>query len=176
VLFQSAALLGSLTVLENVSLPLIEHGVRPLSKAREIAMRCLEMVRLGGYESYLPSELSGGMRKRAGLARAIVEQPRIILYDEPTTGLDPVTGATILDLIRDLRDRLGVTSLVITHDLQGARRIADGIAMLHEGKIIESGTPEEFLNSANPIVRQFVEGAFEKGAATGPAFPGKTAR
>lgn len=158
VLFQSAALLGSLTVLENVALPLIEHGVRPLSKARETARECLRMVRLEGYESYMPAELSGGMRKRVGVARAIAERPGIMLYDEPTSGLDPVTGATILELIRDLRDRMNVSSLVITHDMEAAYRIADGIAMLHEGRIVAFGPPEVFRASSNPVVRQFVEG------------------
>lgn len=161
VLFQSGGLLGGMNVMDNVCLPLIEHGVKPNSKAQEIARKRIEMVRMTGFDSYMPAELSGGMRKRVGIARAVVEDPKIVLYDEPTTGLDPVNRAAIHDLICNLRESLNITSLVITHDIEGAYEIGDYIAMLHDGRIIEAAPAEAFRDSKDPVVRQFVEGRSE---------------
>ena len=109
----------------------------------------------------LPAECSGGMRKRAAVARAIVRDPEIILYDEPTAGLDPVMASVVNELIIDLRQKLKITAMVVTHDMASARRVGDRVGMLHDGKIIEVGTPEEILNSSNPVVRRFVEGRAE---------------
>ena len=170
VLFQYAALLQSLTVADNVALPLVERAKheRPRRSAalwqEEIDLRVrekLKMVGLAGTEEKLPGELSGGMRKRAGLARAIVHDPDILLYDEPTTGLDPIISRHVDDLIIDMREKLGVSSLVISHDIKGAHRIADVMALLHGGKILEIGPPDEFMKSENPVVRQFLEGRSE---------------
>lgn len=124
---------------------------------------CLGHVGLKDIEYMKPAELSGGMRKRAGLARALCMQPEIILYDEPTTGVDPIMGDAINDLIKELHDKLQVTSIAVTHDMKSAYKIADKIAMLYNGKIIITGTPEEIKNTDNPIVKQFITGA-----ATGP--------
>lgn len=157
--FQKAALFDSMTIEENVSFGLREHT---RMKAKEIAERVSEtlaIVDLAGKENHLPAELSGGMQKRASLARAISYRPEVILYDEPTTGLDPIICNVINKLIIDMKKRFGVTSIVVTHDLDSAKMIADEIAMLHMGKIIERGTPEEFFRSDNPIVRQFVNGS-----------------
>jgi phospholipid/cholesterol/gamma-HCH transport system ATP-binding protein len=156
--FQFAALFDSMTIAENIAM-----GLRriPGLSAEEIDERvhtALERVDLGGVDGQYPSELSGGMRKRAGLARAIALEPRYLLYDEPTTGLDPLTLAVVDELILRMRDRLGVTSLVITHDMESAYRIADRIAMLHEGRVRTVGTPEEIRASEDPLVRGFVEG------------------
>jgi len=118
----------------------------------------LEVVELAGIEGKKPSELSGGMRKRVGLARAIVYQPQIVLYDEPTTGLDPIVSDTIDKLILRVRDRFKVTSVVVTHDMRSARRVGQRILMLHNQKIYATGTPDEIFNSADPIVRQFIDG------------------
>jgi phospholipid/cholesterol/gamma-HCH transport system ATP-binding protein len=117
------------------------------------------MVGMVNVEDLMPSELSGGMKKRVGLARAIAHDPEILLYDEPTTGLDPITADAINALIIDLRERLNVTSIAITHDMQSAFRIADKISLLYQGKIIDTGTPDEIKNTANPVVRQFVTGS-----------------
>ena len=124
---------------------------------------CLQLVGLQNVDDRHPSELSGGMRKRVGLARALALNPEIMLYDEPTTGIDPIMGDIINDLIITLRDRLKVTSVVVTHDMRSAYKVADRIAMLYNGKILEEGTPQEFQQSENPFVRQFVEGR-----STGP--------
>jgi phospholipid/cholesterol/gamma-HCH transport system ATP-binding protein len=160
-LFQSAALLDSLTVGENVGLPLRElHTCREDEVAGIIAEK-LGMVGLTGIEDLMPVELSGGMRKRVGLARAIVMEPEIILYDEPTTGLDPVTSDTINELILRLQDRLSITSVVVTHDMASIRKVADRVSMLHEGVIVFTGTVAELDTTDNPIVRQFVEGRAE---------------
>ncbi len=158
-LFQGAALFDSLKVWENVSFFLMRHrGIRE-KKAKEIATEKLRLVGLVGVEDLMPSELSGGMRKRVGLARAIAHDPEILLYDEPTTGLDPIMADAINDLIIDLKTKLHVTSVAITHDMHSAYKIGDRIAMLYDGKIIEVGTPEEIKNSSNPIVRQFITGS-----------------
>ena len=155
-LFQGGALLAWMTVAENVALPL-EECTR-LSD-REIAVRvrrALRAVELVDAADKYPSEISGGMQTRAGLARAIVRESDIVLYDEPTSGLDPVTSITINGLIRKLNRELGITSVVVTHDLQGALAIADHILLLKRGKAVECSTPAEFLKSTNPDVREFL--------------------
>lgn len=160
VLFQSGALLQWLSAGENVALPLREHT--RLSDA-EIEARVREKLRLveleDAYDKY-PADLSGGMRKRVALARAIITQPEIILYDEPTSGLDPVTSRTIDALIDSLRTKLGVTSVVVTHDLHSALAIGTRIAMLHNGKAVEVATPEEFVKSKNEVVQAFLEAQY----------------
>ncbi len=158
-LFQGAALFDSLRVWENVSFFLIRHRGISEKKAKEIAIEKLRLVGLVGVEDLMPAELSGGMRKRVGLARAIAHDPEILLYDEPTTGLDPIMADAINDLIVDLKKKLNVTSVAITHDMHSAYKIADRIAMLYEGQIIETGTPDEIKNTSNPVVRQFITGS-----------------
>jgi phospholipid/cholesterol/gamma-HCH transport system ATP-binding protein len=158
-LFQGAALFDSLTVGENVGFSLTEHTTIPLDEVREIVSEKLALVGLSGIENLKPAELSGGMKKRVGLARAICNDPEIMLYDEPTTGLDPIMADAINDLIKELNTKLKVTSIVVTHDMASAYKVADRIAMLYEGTIIESGTPEEIRATANPIVKQFITGS-----------------
>lgn len=158
-LFQGAALFDSLTVWENVGFGLMQHRGLPKEKIREIARNKLEMVGLKGVEDLMPSELSGGMRKRVGLARAIAMEPEIILYDEPTTGLDPIMADAINDLIVEMKKKLHVTAIAITHDMVSAYKIGDRIAMLYEGKILEVGTPGEIRKSENPVVHQFITGS-----------------
>lgn len=158
-LFQNSALFDSMTVFENISFPLVEHS--PFT-AKEIAARVLDLIDLVGLKENVlakyPSELSGGMRKRVGLARAIALSPEILLYDEPTTGLDPIMTDIVDQLILGTQRKLGITSVVISHDIQGVFTIADNIAMLHEGKIILEGSPEVFRRSTNSFVRDFLEG------------------
>lgn len=158
-LFQGAALFDSLTVWENVGFGLKQHTRLSDKEIREIAIQKLALVGLKNVQDKMPSELSGGMKKRVGLARAIAMDPEIILYDEPTTGLDPITADAINDLIIDLRKKLGVTSVAITHDMHSAYKISDRIAMLYKGQILETGTPDEIRNTTNPIVRQFITGS-----------------
>ncbi|MBI4335445.1 MAG: ABC transporter ATP-binding protein [Candidatus Omnitrophica bacterium] len=158
-LFQGAALFDSLTVEENVGFTLIEHKNVPADQVRRRVTECLGMVGLKDIEDSKPAELSGGMRKRVGLARAICMKPDIILYDEPTTGIDPIMGDAINDLIKDLHDKLKVTSVAVTHDMVSAYKIASRIAMMYKGKIITVGAPDEIKNTDNPVVRQFVTGA-----------------
>ena len=165
-LFQGAALFDSLTVGENVAFPLREHTAMSEEMIRERVRECLELVGLKGIEELKPAELSGGMRKRVGLSRALALAPKVILYDEPTTGVDPIMADAINLLIKELHDRLKVTSVAVTHDMVSAYKIADRIAMLHEGKIIQVGTPEEIRYTANPLVKQFVLGISEKGGIT----------
>lgn len=165
VLFQSAALFDSMTIGENVGFPLQEHTNFADSEIASRVKECLEMVGLRGVEEMYPSELSGGMKKRVGLARAICMRPQIVLYDEPTTGVDPIMGDAVNDLIVKLHDQLRITSIAVTHDMVSAYKIADKIGMLYQGKIIEAGTPKEIQNTANPIVRQFITGA-SKGPLT----------
>ncbi|NJD20760.1 MAG: ATP-binding cassette domain-containing protein [Gemmatimonadetes bacterium] len=156
--FQFAALFDSMTVGENVGMGLRRiRGMDGGAIAQRVA-ECLRLVDLAGYESRHPSELSGGQRKRAGLARAIATRPKYLLYDEPTTGLDPVTTAVIDSLIERMRRELGVTGVVITHDMASAFRISDRIAMLHEGRIRFEGTPDEVKATQDPVVRGFIEG------------------
>ena len=156
--FQSGALLNSLTVSENIALPLVEHTDMRTEEITEIVNKKLQLVRLAGIEKEKPANLSGGMKKRVAVARAIVRNPEIILYDEPTSGLDPIMAHSIENLIVDLRDSLGVTSVVVTHNIEGAYRIADRIAMLFEGKVVETGTPEDIRKSKNPMVSQLIHG------------------
>ena len=159
--FQNAALFDSMTIFENVSQGLPENELKKL-RFREVLRRvatALEHVNLDprAVLSKLPSELSGGMRKRVGIARAIVGQPEILLYDEPVTGLDPVNGAVVHQLIQRLAAELGVTSIIVTHDIEGALPISDRVAMLDKGRIRFVGTPEEFRNSDDLLVRAFLE-------------------
>ncbi len=160
-LFQSAALFDSMSVGENVGFALREHTTMSPGAIRKRVQECLEMVGLKGIEALAPSELSGGMRKRVGLARALAMHPEIILYDEPTTGIDPVMADVINRLIVALRDQLKVTSVVVTHDMSSAYKVADRMAMLYNGSILQVGTPEEIRRSANPAVQQFIRGEAE---------------
>lgn len=156
--FQYSALFDSMNVGDNVAFSLLAHQKEmPFAQVKEIVQEKLFMVGLEGYERYMPSELSGGMKKRVGLARAIASDPPILLYDEPTSGLDPVISRQIDDLIVKTQKELGVTSIVVTHDMVGVFRIADRIAMLHDGQIIEVGTPQEFVRSTRAEVQQFIE-------------------
>ena len=161
VLFQSGALINWLSVYDNVALPLREHTNLTLAEIDKIVRAKLGLLDLAEHVEKMPSDLSGGMKKRAGLARAIVLDPEIILYDEPTTGLDPVMASHINALIINVREKLGVTSVVVTHDMTSAYTVADHIAMLYEGKIVHVGTPSEIKSSGDPVVRQFIEGSTE---------------
>lgn len=158
-LFQGAALFDSLNVRENVAFHMIEHLNSPRKEIDKRVKECLELVGLRGIEEKKPAELSGGMRKRVGLARAICVRPGIMLYDEPTTGIDPIMGDAINDLILELHNKLKVTGIAVTHDMTSAYKIADKMAMLYKGKIIATGTPDSIKNTKDPIVRQFVTGA-----------------
>jgi phospholipid/cholesterol/gamma-HCH transport system ATP-binding protein len=156
--FQSAALLDSMTVGENIGLGLKETRHMSASEISSRVQECLELVGLEGTQDKSPSELSGGMRKRVGLARAIAGKPEVLLYDEPTTGLDPVTADTINQMIVALNQRVNATSIAVTHDMASAFRIAHRLVMLERGKIIFDGTPAEIQRTQNPLVRQFIEG------------------
>ena len=162
-LFQGAALFDSLTVEENVGFALSRFSKKPASQISKIVKEKLALVGLEGVEKKKPAELSGGMRKRVGLARAIAMDPEVIFYDEPTTGLDPIMADVINDLIVDLKKKLKITGVVVTHDMKSAYKVGDRIAMMYEGKIIEEGTPEEIQKTKNPVVKQFI-----KGSAVGP--------
>ena len=161
-LFQGAALFDSMTVAENIAFPFRRDRSLPAAEVAQRVAHVLDLVELPGTENKKPSELSGGMRKRVGLARAIVYHPEIVLYDEPTTGLDPIVSDSIDKLILRVRDRLNVTSVVVTHDMRSARRLGQRILMLHEKKIYTTGTPDEIFNSKDPVVRQFVEGVSDQ--------------
>ena len=160
-LFQGAALFDSLTVYENVGFNLLEHTDFDTQTIAKRVKEALGLVGLEGIENLRPAELSGGMKKRVGLARAICMRPEVILYDEPTAGVDPIMADAINDLIVDLHDKLEITSIVVTHDMRSAYKVGGRISMLYDGKIIESGTPEQIKNTRNPIVKQFVTGAAE---------------
>jgi len=163
--FQGGALFDSMNVTENVGFSLIEHMHIDRKELFARVEESLSMVGLGGIGNLMPSELSGGMKKRVALARAICIKPEIILYDEPTTGVDPITADSINGLIRSLHDKLKVTSFVVTHDMKSAYHIADKIAMMYKGKIILEGTPDEIQATNNPIVHQFING-LSKGPIT----------
>jgi len=156
--FQSSALFDSLSVGDNVGFALIEHQNLTRLEINQRVQESLAMVGLTEIENLMPAELSGGMKKRVALARAICMKPEIILYDEPTTGVDPITADIINELIKSLHDRLKVTSIAVTHDMRSAYKIADRIAMLYQGKIITSGLPEEIRNTTDPVVHQFING------------------
>jgi phospholipid/cholesterol/gamma-HCH transport system ATP-binding protein len=156
--FQGAALFDSMTVAENVAFPLERKKKYTAAEIAQRVAAALDMVDLPGTQQKKPAELSGGMRKRVGLARAIIYEPQIILYDEPTTGLDPIVSDSIDHLIIRVRDQLKVTSVVVTHDMRSARRVGNHVFLLHEKKIYAHGPPAEFFASTDPIVRQFVDG------------------
>lgn len=156
-LFQGAALFDSMTVEENVSLPLLEHFKNyTQAEIKKAVSEKLEMVGLRGIEKLKPSELSGGMKKRVGLARALITNPNYIFYDEPTTGLDPIMSDSIDFLIKELADKLSVTSIVVTHDMFSVKNVANKIAMIHDGKIYFHGTPEELLSNDDVIISNFI--------------------
>lgn len=161
VLFQSGALFNSMTVGENVALPLREHTTLSEEVIRIMVRIKLELVGLTGFENLMPSQISGGMKKRVGLARAIAMDPQVLFYDEPGAGLDPVVLASIDQLIADMSKKLGVTSIVVTHEMDSAFRIADRMVMLYQGKVVVDGTPEEIRESPDPIVQQFINGSVE---------------
>jgi phospholipid/cholesterol/gamma-HCH transport system ATP-binding protein len=161
VLFQSGALFNSMCVADNVALPLREHTDLPEETIDIMIKIKLELVDLRQHADKMPAMLSGGMKKRAGLARAISLDPKILFYDEPSAGLDPVTSAEIDQLIMDLNKKLGVTSVVVTHEMDSAFRIADRMVLLDRGKFIASGTPDEFRHTKDPLVHQFVYGLAE---------------
>jgi phospholipid/cholesterol/gamma-HCH transport system ATP-binding protein len=159
--FQGSALLNSLSVFENVALPLREHEALGEDEIRRRVDEKLALVGLSDAGQKLPSEISGGMKKRVGLARAIIRNPEIILYDEPTAGLDPVMGTAINDLILDMQKKLGVTSVLVTHDMSSAFRVSNRIAMLVKGRIVKLGTPAEFRVTDDPLIKQFIYGESE---------------
>jgi phospholipid/cholesterol/gamma-HCH transport system ATP-binding protein len=161
VLFQSGALFNSMSIADNVALPLREHTDLPEDTIEIVVKIKLELVGLREHADKMPSQISGGMKKRAGLARAIALDPKILFYDEPSAGLDPVTSAEIDQLIIDLNRKMGVTSVVVTHEMDSAFRIADRMVLLDQGKFIISGTPDEMRQSTDPLVRQFVYGLTE---------------
>ena len=160
-LFQGAALFDSMTVEENIALGVREHRMFPEAEIHQRVAEKLEMVGLPGIQKMRPAELSGGMKKRVGLARALMMDPEFVLYDEPTTGLDPIMADAINDLIIYCTDHLHVTSIVVTHDMVSAYKVGDRISMLHDGEMIFTGTPEEVRHCDNPIVKQFIEGKAE---------------
>ena len=158
-LFQGSALFDSLTVKENVGFSLFEHTHLAPNEIDQRVKEKLRLVGLGGIEDLMPAELSGGMKKRVGLARAICTEPKIVLYDEPTTGLDPIMADAINDLIIRMREQLRITSIIVTHDMTSAYKVGNRIAMLYNGKIVGVGTPDEIRNSKDPLIQQFVTGS-----------------
>ncbi len=160
VLFQSAALLQWMSVKDNIALPLREHTDRGEEEIDQLVGEKLHMLNLSDAGDKFPSDLSGGMQKRVGLARAIIMNPKIVLYDEPTSGLDPVTSRRIDGLIVDMRKELGITSVVVTHDLHSALSIGTRIMLLHEGRIVENAPPEEFIRSKDKTVQSFLESQY----------------
>ncbi len=168
--FQSAALFDSLTVGENVAFPLVEHRRLPESNLAARVSDLLEMVDMAGTEPLMPAQLSGGMRKRVAVARALALEPHIILYDEPTAGLDPISATASDELIRRLRDTTGVTSVIVSHDVQSLRRVSDRAAVLHNGRFLVVGPMAEFAASQDPAVVQFLSGSPD-GPMSGPYHP-----
>jgi phospholipid/cholesterol/gamma-HCH transport system ATP-binding protein len=161
VLFQDAALFDSLTVAENVAFPLKEHLKLPERKVAEIVEEKLAKVGMKNHREKFPGALSGGMRKRVGLARALALDPEIVFFDEPTSGLDPVTKGVIYRLILDTHRERSITYVLVSHDIQGVLKVSDEIMMLFNGKISAKGTPQEIMNSSDPVIRQFISGAAE---------------
>ena len=159
ILFQGAALFDSLTVYENIAYPLREHTELKEKEIEEIVRVKLGLVGLEGVEQKIPDELSGGMKKRVGLARAIAVEPKIILYDEPTTGIDPINADKINELILDLQNKLGTTTIVVTHDLHCVKKVTNRLAMLFDGKIITEGTWDDLENSEIKVIRDFIAGS-----------------
>ena len=157
-MFQSGALFDSMTVAENVAFPMQEAGLRDRDELSRRVSEALKIVHLEGQEDKMPATLSGGMRKRVALARAVVEEPCCVLYDEPHAGLDPVTGDSIDRLIKDLSDEHGITNLVITHEMRSAFRIADRLVFMRDGLVYWEGTPDELKDSKDPVLVNFVEG------------------
>ncbi len=161
VVFQSGGLINWMSVKDNVALPLREGGIHtPEEVDREVNEK-LRMLQLGEAGDKMPADISGGMKKRASLARVLVRNPDIILYDEPTAGLDPVISSLINELIKKMQKEFGVTSVVVTHDMSSAYAIADRIAMLYQGRVIECDTPDKIKNTANPVVKQFIDGQLD---------------
>jgi len=159
ILFQSGALFNSMSVGDNVALPLREHSTLDETIIRMVVKIKLEQVGLRGFEDLMPSQISGGMKKRVGLARAIVMDPEMVFYDEPSAGLDPIVVAVVDQLMKDLSHKMGITSIVVTHDMTSAFRIADRMVMLYQGKVIAEGTPKEIRESDDPRVLQFIHGS-----------------
>lgn len=162
-LFQMSALFDSMNVEQNICFPLVEHTDMSPQQRRERCRQVLRMVGLGGVEAKMPSDLSGGQRKRVALARAVVLEPRMVLYDEPTTGLDPIRADVINELIIALGRRMGMTSLVVTHDMASADKIADRIVMLYDGRVVADGKPAVFYRSENDLVQRFIHGRADQG-------------
>ncbi|MFW5811765.1 MAG: ABC transporter ATP-binding protein [Alkalispirochaetaceae bacterium] len=159
--FQGAALFDSMSVAENIAFPLREVlNMKDQREINRLVREQLEWIGLPGIENKAPSELSGGMKKRVGVARTLVTKPEVLLFDEPTTGLDPVLGETINDLVLRVNRELGLTCILITHDIQATFRISNKIAFLHDGEVAESGTPKEVSDSSHPMVRKFIENSF----------------
>jgi phospholipid/cholesterol/gamma-HCH transport system ATP-binding protein len=159
--FQSGALFDSLTVFDNVAFPLKEKTDLSDGEIREIVLSVLRQVGLTGAENKYPAQISGGMTKRAALARALVRNPEIMLFDEPTTGLDPIIGQAILNLLDSCHKRIGFTGILVTHDIPKVFEIVQKVALLHEGRILTVGSPEEIISSKDPIIKQFITGSLE---------------
>ncbi len=157
-MFQNGALFDFMTVGQNIAFPLRERGIKDEEEIRKRVLECLEIVKLPGQESKMPADLSGGMRKRVALARAIVDKPECVLYDEPHAGLDPITGDSIDHLIKDLQKSYGMTNVIITHEMRSVFRIADRVIFLKQGQIYWEGTPEEMKASNDPELLDFIEG------------------
>src|SRR5215475_4141272 len=165
ILFQGGALFDSMTVEDNIAFPLREAGERDPKVVQSRIAEMLEVTEMEGHENKMPESLSGGMKKRVGLARAIIRRPSCVLYDEPTAGLDPVVADSINRLIRRLQQRFGMTSVVVTHDMKSAFDVADRIAYLHQGRIYFHGTPDELQRSTDPLIQDFLLGRSEQGMA-----------
>lgn len=161
-LFQLSALFDSMTIRENLEFPLVEHTALPVEERKRRVEEVLGVVDLRGVEAKFPAQLSGGQQRRAALARAIIQRPRLMLYDEPTTGLDPIRAAGISDLIVKLESETGMTGIVVTHDLACMRKVADHVMMIYEGRVIAEGTPGEIEASSDPHVQHFIAGTAEE--------------
>ncbi len=157
-LFQMGALFDSMNVAENICFPLVQHSDIGRDQRQERLEKVLRIVGLEGIGEKMPGDLSGGQKKRVALARAIVLEPEVVLYDEPTTGLDPIRGDVINELILSLRKAMGITNVVVTHDMQSAMKIADRLVMLYDGKVVADGTPDDFINSEDDLVQRFIKG------------------